>query len=167
VIAALKDCNRLPCNAHLIATVLRNTFDFNKEQKKSFLFQNAKEVYLCIEACKRIVVYIKRSGRNLKLARTVKLMCDTRWNTLVNMLESVLASLPEILDLLIKNNETSKLEGWNAEIATELVNFLVPFRTVSVELQAKKTPTINVVLIRYHDLLKHCVVDSDKDHQVS
>ena len=65
---ALERYNRLNCNAHVLSTVLRKIFDFDKKKSKSFLYRNAPECYECILACKRIVTYIQRSGKNLNLA---------------------------------------------------------------------------------------------------
>ena len=163
---ALEEYER-SCNAHVLATILRTIFDFDKSTSESFLFKNARECYDCISACKRAVVYVKRSGINLHLAKTVKMMVETRWNTLVDMLESVVAVLPEIIKLLEENKEEHKLDGWNTEIANQMIEFLKPFKDVSLELQAKKTPTLHLVLIRQADLMKHCEVDTENDHTVS
>lgn len=163
--SALQDYNRQNCNAHVIATVLRRIFDFHKPQNKSFLFINAPETYKCINAVKNIVVYLKRSGHNAQLARTVKLMVDTRWNTLIDMLESFLAMLPEIIAILTENKEMNRLDGWDPDIALQLVNFLRPFKEVTLELQSKKCPTLHLVLIRFHDLISHCV-ENDEEHEV-
>jgi len=166
MITALDDCYRLNCSSHLTATVPRNVFDFHKEKSKSLLSKNCPGCYSVITSCRSIVTYIKRSGKNVELAKTVKMMAEPRWNTLLNMLESVCASFLDIVELLKEQGESTRLDNWDSELATQLVNFLVPFRSVSVELQAKKSPTLHLVLIRYFDLLRHCEVD-DEDHPVS
>jgi len=164
---ALEKCNRLNCTAHVLATVNRNTFDMHKKQTKSFLFTNAPECYQGILACKRVVVYIKRSGKNLELAKTVKVMVETRWNTLVDMLESVFRMFRKIEELVSQNGEGAKLGGWNSVVAGQLIDFLRPFKNISIELQAKKSPTLHLVLIRRDDLFKHCAIDAEKDPPVS
>jgi len=75
--------------------------------------------------------------------------------------------LPEIIKLIEENKEKHKLDGWNTEIANQMIEFLKPFKDVSLELQAKKTPTLHLVLIRQADLMKHCEVDTENDHTVS
>jgi len=100
MITCLQEYPRLNCSSHLTATVLRNIFDFQKKKSKSFLFKNCPACYGLIMTCRSIVTYIKRSGKNLDLARTVKMMADTRWNTLLDMLESVCAVFLDIISLL-------------------------------------------------------------------
>ena len=89
MIDALKNYRRLNCGSHLTATVLRNIFDFHKEKSKYFLYQNCPACYEVITSCRSVVTYIKRSGKNLELAKTVKMMAEPRWNTLLDMLESL------------------------------------------------------------------------------
>lgn len=164
---ALEGYKRLNCTAHVLATVLRTIFDVHKKNSaQSFLFKNAPAIHVCILACKRMAVYIKRSGKNLRLSRGVKLMVETRWNTLVDMLRSVVESDEEIREILTESGETEKMNGWDVDLARELIDFLTPFQKVSVELQAKKTPTLHLVLIRREELLKHCTVDDNTDHEV-
>jgi len=66
------------------------------------------------------------------------MMIDPRWNTLLDMVESVCVAFLEILELLKKQKVETKLDCWDANIATQLVSFLTPFKNVSIELQAKK-----------------------------
>ena len=94
------------------------------------------------------------------------MMVETRWNTLLNMLESTVAVLPEIIELLNEQGESCKLAGWDTDIATQLITLLTPFKDVSMELQAKKASTLHLVLIRYHDLIKHCAECDESDHPV-
>jgi len=54
------------------------------------------------------------------------------------------------------------LDGWNGEIASKLVEFLIAFRDFSEEFQAKIHQTIQLVLVRYYDLLEKC---STKDEE--
>jgi len=166
MIVGLEDCYRLNCCSHLTATVLRNVFDFHKKMSKSFLSKNCPQCFGLITSCRSLVAYLKRSGKNLDLARTVKMMAEPRWNTLLDMLESVCCSFLEIIKLLEEEGESGRLDGWDADIASQLVNFLTSFKNVSVELQAKKTPTLHLVLIRHDELLENCQLD-DQDHPVS
>lgn len=41
-----------------------------------------------VTKCKRIVTYFRRSGLNDKLDTTLKQECETRWNSILTMLES-------------------------------------------------------------------------------
>jgi len=167
MVKAFEDYQRLSCNAHVLATVLRNIFDFNKNDKeKSFLFTKCPLTYECVKACLCVATYIKISGKNLELARSVKLMVETRWNTLVDMIESVCLVMPQIRELLEEEGKSDKLDRWDGEIATQLVEFLTPFRTATLDLQSKKTQTLNLVLLNYFDLLQNCQIDEERDHEV-
>jgi len=138
MIDALRNYRRLYCGSHLTATVLRNIIDFHKEKSKSFLYHNCPACYEAITSCRSVVTYIKRSGKNLELAKTVKMMVEPRLNTLLDMLESLCAVFLSVVELLEQQGESTRLEKWDANIATQLIQVLFPFKAVSVELQAKK-----------------------------
>lgn len=47
------------------------------------------ELNYLITNCKKLVKYLKTSGLGKKLDTSVKQECDSRWNTLVTMMESI------------------------------------------------------------------------------
>ena len=91
--AALSTFYRIPCACHKRATAVRNILPLD-EQKEVSLLDNDDEplkaaVISVITACKSLVSYMKQSGLNNKLASTLKQANDTRWNSLLVMLESI------------------------------------------------------------------------------
>jgi len=102
------------------------------------------------------VTNLKRGGACKLLSKSLKQMVEVRWNTLLDMLESFCGVLPEIIELLAVRRDSDRLDDWDGDLIGQLMEFLMPFRDVSVELQSKKVPTLHLVLIRYQDLLKHC-----------
>lgn len=158
---ALSTFRRLPCVAHILATVLRHTLD-----EENFLRESAPRVLNLLQTCRNLTAYLKRTGLSKCLDSTVKTMVVTRWNTVVDMIESVANVIEEVAQLLLQRGEMHRLDGWNGELATNLVAFLSKFRQVIEELQSSRHPTIQFVLIRYHELLTHCS-EHTSDFQVS
>ena len=159
MISAYASRNRLPCTAHNLATVLRHLLD------EKFLRLNAPSVMTSLEVARNIVTYIKRSGLCKLLPHSVKTMIEVRWDTVVEMLTSLCDAFPHVMQILIQKREQHRLDGWDGEIVTDLIDLLLKFKLVTKELQAKKVPTIQNVLVRYHDLLEHCKT-KDEDSEV-
>jgi len=157
MIVAYADVNRLSCTAHNLATVLRHLLD------EKFLRNNAPLVLSSLDVGRNVVTYLKRSGLSRLLPHSVKTLLETRWDSVVDMLMSVLDAFPHIVTILTKKQEQHRLDGWDGELMSTVVDFLIEFKNVTKELQAKKVPTIHNVLVRYHDLLKHCQPTEEDD----
>jgi len=72
MVKAFEDYQRLSCNAHVLATVLRNIFYFNKNEKeRSFLFTNCPLTYECVKACLCVVTYSRPRQPELLRARAL------------------------------------------------------------------------------------------------
>ena len=81
MIAALRSDERLDCIAHVLNTVLRNAFD----PKKGCPVQ----VCTLLTAVKNIVRYFKKSGYQTLLPKALQQSCDSRWNSVYFMLQSL------------------------------------------------------------------------------
>ena len=80
MIVALRDQDRIDCAAHVLNTVLRNTFD-NK---------NCPEpIRLMIKAVKELVRYLKKTSLQNLMQKQVKQSRETRWNSTFLMLKSI------------------------------------------------------------------------------
>jgi len=159
MIVAYAKKKRLSCAAHNLATVLRHLLSHK------FLQEKAPTVYEGLQVAKNVVAYLKRSGLCQLLSHSVKSLLEPRWDTVVDMLDSLSVVFPEVVTLLTKRNEQRRLEGWDGELMSEVMELLMEFKKITKELQAKKVPTIQNVVVRYHDLLKHCKT-TDDDGQV-
>jgi hypothetical protein len=118
MIAALKDEKRVDCAAHIINTVLRNTFDEEKECPK--------EIGEMISASKGMVRYIKKSNIQHLLETCIVQSCDTRWNSTYLMLKSIKDSYDKIKEAFVLHAypELHRLTAINRAILEEVVEFL-------------------------------------------
>jgi len=94
--AALNSYHRLPCSCHMIATVLRHTLQLNRLSSTILPMNESDDdmvhmrmLQSVINAAKSLVTYFKKSGLNNKLTKTLKQSNDTRWNSVLTMLQSI------------------------------------------------------------------------------
>ena len=113
-----------------------------------------------MEKIKKIASYVKRSHMNHKLDTSVKMEIDVRWNTKLFMIESVYKSYNQIKEL-IKGNKSSSavnlpnLTNMDIKNMKNIIEFMTPFHAATVELSARKTPTIHLVYLQFKKLQKH------------
>lgn len=105
-----------------------------------------------ISSASLLVNYLKTSGTNAFLSKTVKSNVPTRWNTVFFMLSSNIESFDEILDLLRKKEiETrkyiyvQKLTCLDRDEIFSMVKFLEVFYKLSVPLESENKPTLDRV----------------------
>ena len=74
-------CDRrwLPCTCHVLETVIRRTF-------KSGQLNAVTEVTAVLDACKDLVAYVKRSGVQSRMKKSLKQAVDTRWSSKYDMI---------------------------------------------------------------------------------
>ncbi len=132
------------CRAHLLNTVLRNTFE--SDDVPLIFLKN-------MTICKNMVRHLKQSGKSSELPRAVKQECETRWNSRLAMLNSIVNQYPEIKSLL----STAQNDRWeiDGDLLNEMIQFLTPFETATKALEADDHPTANKVLIWWAELSEH------------
>lgn len=144
VILALKDYSRDDCRCHRLNTILQNTFD-------------SEDVPLVITKIivisKKIVRHLKASGKTNLLPKTVVQECETRWNTNLDLLKSVIEQYDEIKMLLT----VKQRHQWhiNIELAEEIIRFLIPFKEATKSLEGETYPTSCKILLWWEHLTKH------------
>src|SRR4051812_20645458 len=117
-----------------------------------------------IRECKSLVTYFKQSSLNSKLQKSLKQEVETRWNSKLEMLESINDQFEEISNLLSERDELSKIENIDSNILQILINFLRKFWEASDFLEGSKYPTLHMVIPWYKILISHCQVNiSDND----
>lgn len=117
-----------------------------------------------IKECKLLVTYFKHSSLNSKLEKSLKQEVETRWNSKLEMLESIYDQFEEITELLSDRDELSRIENIDKNTLQILINFLKKFREASDFLEGSKYPTIHMVIPWYKILMEHCKVNiSDND----
>ncbi len=145
IICALKKpYTRDNCRTHLISTILRNTFDSD---------DIALAIPKLLRSCKNIVKYLKQSGKSNWLSSAVLQECETRWNTKLAMLESILKQHWKIMSILSKDQR--KRWAFNISLANELVRFLTPFKEATKSLEGDTYCTANKILLWWSRLSTH------------
>ena len=118
MIVALKDEERLSCAAHLLNTVLRNTFDPKKGCPDS--------ITKTLTACKGLVKYFKVSSLRTLLRNSLQQSVETIWNWNYFMLVSVKKQFSAIRDVLLEHApaELKRLQSVYLDVVEGLVKFL-------------------------------------------
>lgn len=151
MIKAMHNHERFSCYAHIINTILRNTFN------EEYLGKYARDFLNVIHHSKTLVTFLKQSGLVTKLKHSVRQEVETRWNSRLAMLESILIQYNCIEDLMDERH-LNYLENISKETLQELVSFLKPFKHASDALECEKMPSIQLVLLYKLKLLKHLEV---------
>jgi hypothetical protein len=112
-----------------------------------------------IKECKSLVTYFKQSSLNSKLDKSLKQESETRWNSKLEMLESINDQFDLITNILIERDEERKLEKIDINIVQILIKFLSKFREASDFLEGSKYPTLHMIIPWYKTLLEYCKAD--------
>ncbi|CAH1769844.1 475_t:CDS:2, partial [Entrophospora sp. SA101] len=105
--------------------------------------------------CKSLVTYFKQSSLYCRLEKSLKQESESRWNSKLEMLESISDQFEMIYDLLTEKDQLERVEIIDITIVEILINFLKKFHEASECLEASKYPTIHLVLPWYKTLLIH------------
>ena len=150
---------RLACACHCLATALRHAMpegpgDKGESEEMQLLKSN-------ISSAKALVQYFKRSGLNAMLQKTLIQENDTRWNTLLMMLESVVNNEEDIRQFLRVKGEEHRIDCIDFGVVNDVVKFLEPFKHATKALEGDKYPTIHRVCLYFHKLQRHLEPDFD------
>lgn len=144
---------RLACACHCLATALRHALPDGPGDKGET--EEMQLVKSNISAAKALVQYFKKSGLNAMLEKTLIQENDTRWNTLLMMLESVVTNEDAIREFLTTKGEEHRMDSIDFGLVNEVVRFLAPFKHATKALEGDKYPTIHRVYLYYHKLQRH------------
>lgn len=168
MVSSLRFFEHIHCFAHLMNNTLAKVF--KKDPKKSFDEQSWS--FRVVHIVTSIVKYFKSSALATRFCPRLKSNVSTRWNSVYNMLESVIYHWNLINEIL----HTSKkhLEDINSIALHELEilrDFLKPFKTSTDALEASHHPTLCHVIPHYLKIFNHlqpspsdpnCFVESKK-----
>jgi len=171
----------LPCSCHILNVVLSNTFkslsganvvvtevnestyhedpaaeemSFEEERDdESFIEYNVTLKEL-IASCKDLVAYFKRVGE-IPGMTTLKQEVETRWNSKLMMMQSIIKEKERIQNYLYSRNQVGRLDKINFELLQCLCNFLEPFKTCIESLEGSKYVTIHSVQLLKKKLIQH------------
>lgn len=115
MISAFKNDIRLDCAAHILNTIVTTGLD-KADPVISDLIDN----------CKALVKYMKKASLQDKLVKTVKQSCDTRWNSIYTMLQSIEESYTNIMEVLVAHSPDNllKLTSLDRDMIQQLLLFL-------------------------------------------
>jgi len=119
-------------------------------------FENFPSIINTLKECKSLVTYFKQSSINSRLEKSLKQESETRWNSKLEMLESINTQFESITNLLAERNETDRIENIDLNILQILIDFLGKFREASNFLEGSKYPTLHMVIPWYETLRNHC-----------
>ena len=134
LIAALDGEAHLRCVCHCINLALQHAI------KSSTTIENT------LVACRSVVTHFKRCELQQKIPTSLKQDVDTRWNSICDMLQSIIVVQQEVVNLLIDRKEEFLFEAIDMQLIKQLVNLLSPFKTGSEILSSDREPTLHLVL---------------------
>lgn len=139
IVAALRQYKRLSCSAHILNTVLEHTTrDANDEDS---------DVQRLIHSCRAVTTFFKRSGLQNRLQKSLKGDVDTRWNSKLDMFESINSQWSEVQSILSEKNQDHLIETIDKRMLEDVITFLTPFKKASCDLEASKTPTLYLCVL--------------------
>lgn len=145
---------RLACACHCLATALKHALPGGPGDKgmESEELQGLKNA---IDEVKSLVRFIKKSGLNATLAKTVVQENDTRWNSTLMMLESVLAQETEIKTALEKHGDMYRVENIDFSLLKAFASFLQPLKIATKKLEGDSYPTLQDVVLQREKVIHH------------
>lgn len=153
MLSALRSVKRLNCSAHLLNTGLRNLFDVKYLEHEEDENKPLEPIVTLMSECKNLVRFMKSSGKNSQLSKSLVQEVETRWNTRFLMLTSVQNALPQIME--IHGENFNRISCINRELLEKVTLFLKPFKTASDELEGDIHPTIHKVILYQLLIKKH------------
>ena len=73
------------------------------------------------------------------LTTTLKKDVETRWNSIVEMLRSIVANKDKVVEVLTQRNEEHWIGSIDFTLLEEICDVLMPFKLASEELSAEQT----------------------------
>ncbi len=134
IVAALDGEAHIRCVCHCLNLTVQQAID------------NVPSLKSTIDACSSIVTHFKRTGLQSSLTTTLKKDVDTRWNSIVEMLQSIILNKDKVVELLDDRNESHWIASISFQLVEDLCTVLLPFKFGSEQLSADKQPTLHLVL---------------------
>lgn len=117
-----------------------------------------------LKSCSKLVRYMKISGHNNELGKSVKSAGNTRFNSNLTMVDSIIGNWESLNRILERENETSRLDDIDLSVLNQIKSFLVPFKHWSDYTESSKKASMYAVWIGIDSLIKHCTVKADDEH---
>ena len=134
LIAALDGEAHLRCACHCLNLTVQQSIESVPSLKKT------------LEACSDLVTHFKRTGLQSSLTTTLKKDISTRWNSIVEMIHSIIVNKERIIEVLGERDEDHWIDVIDFQLLDDLCGVLLPFKFCSQELSSDKQPTLHLVL---------------------
>ena len=102
-----------------------------------------------------MATYFKKSGLNNKLSISLKQSNDTRWNSVLTLVQSILKTYDEIEKILSDIGQERRLADIDITLLGSLEQFLQPFFDATKALEGDNFPTIHHVYQWYIKLKRY------------
>ena len=101
-----------------------------------------------------------------QLASTLKQSSDTKWNSVLHALSSVLEAKDKLWKLLSDGEPSKKFHDIDWSVVRTLIEFLQPFDDATKQLEGDRYPTLHIVYQCFCKL-KHLMTLSSSDSELS
>ncbi|KAK5856934.1 hypothetical protein PBY51_010212 [Eleginops maclovinus] len=154
VVSAFRDYIRLSCAGHNLNLALKYTFDHLEADSL---------VTKLIKDCKVLVCHFKKAGLQKKLEQTLKQAIETRWNSKLQMLQSIHAALKtgKLHSILLERRELRYLQNIDSDLLEDLIQLLAPFDEATRHLSFDSKPTLHLVLPTKMTLLRGLTIKNE------
>ena len=157
----LSNYQGIPCACHMIATVLRHLLQLDRlscapltmdDDESNMIHVTA--IRETVNAVKELVTDVRRSETSNMLSSTLKQSNDTRWNSLLTMLNSYEKVKDEVRCMLEERNQLHRIHSIDHLLIKTLTTFLEPFKQAMEYLEEETYPTIHKVFFMERKLLQ-------------
>ncbi|CAF4904109.1 unnamed protein product, partial [Rotaria magnacalcarata] len=138
-------------NIRLFTNAILQSYDLKLDQLKYIIIDhalskpdiNCNDIQKLFDNVLNIITYIRRSHNQSKLSKKLQIFSETRWNSAYDMICSFIEVYPELNDILTDKKQREILVRIDFN---DLLTFAKYFVDVTELLNAKKTPTIRLVM---------------------
>lgn len=123
------------------------------------LGESCPRIDLMIKACGDLVTHFKRCELNHMLTTSLKQRCETRWNSVFDMLNSIDLNYKQVEDILFSRKEHPVyMDAIDQSLLKNLSELLSHFKEASEQLSADQEPTLHLVLPWINKLKSYCEI---------
>ncbi|KAF0287399.1 Transposable element Hobo transposase [Amphibalanus amphitrite] len=155
---AFEDHTRVSCACHNLNLVVGHALGATALRDPAYAALARQ-----IAVCKSLVSLVKRKGLNHLLEKSLKQQVDTRWNSLLTMIRSVLEALPELRsqERFAQPDVSDLVDQLSRSQLHALIDLLQPFEMASEQLSAARYSTLHLVVPAKERLMRSLSVKAD------
>ena len=131
------------CACHNLNLAVKHALDFKELAKDSILKRLAAQ----IANTRALVTLVRRKGLDRHLDKSLKMEVETRWNSMLAMLSSVVEAIPQMTSSpAFQSADVAELvSGVNSMMLQRLVKLLTPLEEATNHLSGQEFPTLHLV----------------------